>query len=116
LPIGDAAARNVGDQRADPGSVLHLVRDLIALRRATPHLRTGAYATLPAPDGAWAYTRGDAIGVALNLSSAPVRAAGLPEGRVAVSTGRARDGEATGAAVALAPWEGLVVELSAGGS
>src|SRR3712207_216353 len=31
LPLGDAGACNVADQRSDPGSVLHLVRDLIAL-------------------------------------------------------------------------------------
>ena len=32
LPMADAPV-NVADQRADPGSVLHLVRDVIALRR-----------------------------------------------------------------------------------
>ena len=35
------------------------MRDLIALRRERADLRAGAYATLPAPDGAWAYARGD---------------------------------------------------------
>ena len=34
-PFGDPAI-NVEAQRADPGSTLHLVRDLIALRRGTP--------------------------------------------------------------------------------
>ena len=33
LPFGDAAACNVAAQREDPDSTLHLVRDLIALRR-----------------------------------------------------------------------------------
>jgi alpha-glucosidase len=42
LPIGDAAAVNVAAQRGDPGSVLNLVRDLIALRRARADLRGGA--------------------------------------------------------------------------
>src|SRR5207237_8505172 len=37
LPIGDTA-RHVEDQQADPGSTLHFVRDLIALRRASPDL------------------------------------------------------------------------------
>ena len=54
LPFGDTAARNVADQRDDPGSTLHLTRDLIALRRARADLRSGAYATLPAPAGVWA--------------------------------------------------------------
>ena len=82
LPLGDAGARNVADQRADPGSVLHLVRDLIALRRERADLRGGAYATLPAPDGAWAWRRGDGTAVALNLSDAPVTVDGL-DGTVA---------------------------------
>ena len=40
LPFGDLAI-NVEAQRADPGSTLHLVRDLIALRRAHADLRAG---------------------------------------------------------------------------
>jgi len=112
LPIGDAAARNVAAQREDTGSVLHLVRDLIAERRATADLRTGAYATLAAPDGAWAYARGDATAVAVNLSGAPVRVEGLPAGRIAISTGRDRDGEAAAAGLALRPWEGALLRLT----
>ncbi len=42
LPMGDAARCNVADQREDPGSVLHLCRDLIALRRARADLRQGS--------------------------------------------------------------------------
>ena len=39
LPVDPAPDRpTVAAQRADPGSVLHLVRRLIALRRATPAL------------------------------------------------------------------------------
>jgi alpha-glucosidase len=107
LPLGDLSA-NVAGQRADPGSVLNLVRDLIALRRAGDDLRTGAYEELEAPDGAWAYRRGERATVALNLSDAPVTVAGV-RGRVAVGTDRARDGEDAGDAVALAPWEGVVL-------
>jgi alpha-glucosidase len=107
LPFGDLSV-NVADQRADPASVLHLVRDLIALRRAGADLRTGAYEQLEAPVGAWAYRRGDRVTVALNLSDAPVSVPGV-RGAVAVGTDRARDGEVVGDAVALAPWEGVVV-------
>ena len=58
LPFGDLT-RNVAAQRDDPGSTLHLVRDLIALRRERADLRDGAYRTLPAPAGAWAWRRGE---------------------------------------------------------
>jgi alpha-glucosidase len=108
LPLGDAGARNVADQRADRGSVLHLVRDLIALRRDRADLHAGGYATLPAPDGAWAWARGDGTAVALNLSDAPVTVDGLT-GDVLVATDRARDGERVDGALALAPWSGAVV-------
>ena len=108
LPLADAT-RNVEDQRGDPGSVLHLVRDLIALRRATPDLHAGDYATLPAPDGAWAYRRGDGHAVALNLSGDPVELDGLG-GEVVVSTGRDRDGASFDGT--LAAWQGVIVRTA----
>ena len=52
LPFGDLAACNVEDQRSDPGSMLHLARDLIALRGATPDLQLGL---LPFPGGLGGY-------------------------------------------------------------
>jgi alpha-glucosidase len=111
LPIGDAAAANVSDQREDPGSVLHMVRDLIALRRDREDLRGGGYATLPAPEGAWAWRRGERTAAAVNLSAAPVEVGGL-RGTVLVATDRARDGEAVTGSLALGPWEGAVVDLT----
>jgi alpha-glucosidase len=106
LPIGDAAARNVADQRDDPGSVLHLVRDLVALRRERADLRDGAYTTLPAPDGAWVYRRGEGTVVALNLSGAPVDVEA--SGTVLLGTDGSRDGQAFDGR--LGPWEGVVVD------
>ena len=110
LPFGDLAAHNVAAQRDDPGSTLHLVRDLIALRRGTPDLTAGAYATLAAPDGAWAYRRGDRFAVAVNLSQAAVTVSGI-DGRIAIGTDRGRDGEAVDGEIDLGPSEGVVVEL-----
>jgi alpha-glucosidase len=105
LPIsGDV---DVASQREDPSSALHLVRDLIALRRERDDLRGGAYASLPAPDGAWAWRRGEATAVAVNLSDAPVELD--VTGTVLVATDRARDGELVEGALRLAPWEGVVV-------
>jgi alpha-glucosidase len=112
LPLGDVAARNVADQRADPGSTLHLVRDLIRLRGERADLRGGAYATLPAPAGAWAWRRGHGTAVALNLSDDPVTVDGVG-GAVLISTDRARDGERVSGALRLAPWSGAIVGLDA---
>jgi alpha-glucosidase len=106
LPIGDHGERTVEAQRADPGSVLHLVRDLIALRRERADLHAGGYETLPAPDGAWAWRRGADTAVALNLSDAPV-AVDLA-GTVLIGTGRARDGRRFDGR--LGPWEGVVLD------
>ena len=72
LPVLDAEHRNVADQRADPDSLLSLVRELIALR---PRLGN-PFTLLDAPEGVLAYERGDDA-VALNTTpeerSAPVR-------------------------------------------
>jgi alpha-glucosidase len=108
LPIGDAAAANVADQREDRGSVLHLVRDLIALRRERPDLRAGSYETLPAPAGAWAWRRGEGTLAAVNLSGAEVRVEGVG-GTVLVGTDRARDGEEVSGTLRLGPWEGAIL-------
>ena len=108
LPGGEAASRNVADQREDPGSVLNLTRDLISLRRARTDLRIGRYATLEAPEGVWAWRRGDHTVVALNLTEAAVDAS-LGRGEVLVSTHRDRDGERIADGVRLHPWEALVI-------
>ncbi len=108
LPIGDAAACNVADQRADSGSVLHLCRDLIALRRTRADLRVGAYEAIEAPDAAWAWRRGERTVVAANPSDRPAEVP-LAPGEVLIGTRRERDGELVGGATRLDPWEALVV-------
>jgi len=110
LPLGDAAAVNVADQRADPGSVLNLVRDLIALRRERADLRGGSYETLPAPGGAWAWRRGGGTAAAVNLSDREVEVENLP-GSVLVGTDRSRDGERVEGTLRLGPWQGAVIAL-----
>jgi alpha-glucosidase len=111
LPFGDLEGCNVAAERDDPASVLHFVRDLIALRRERDDLRAGAYATLPAPTGAWAYRRGDATAVALNLSESEVVVEGL-DGTVLLATERGRDGEAVRGALRLARWSGAVLAVA----
>ena len=112
LPIGDAAAFNVADQRADGGSQLHLTRDLIALRRAQPDLRERRLR-----DAARA---GGRVGVAARRGprgrAQPLRRRGRRSrawpGRVAIATDRARDGEAVDGALTLGAWQGAVIETS----
>lgn len=64
LPVGDHARDNVAAQRADPDSLLHHTRELIALK----HRLCGPYETLPAPEGCWRYRRGGTE-VSLDFSS-----------------------------------------------
>ena len=85
LPLGDHRARNVEDQRADPGSVLGFCRELIALRRRLPDLRSGGYRPLETAAGVWAWQRGADVTVALNLSEADAVVPGL-EGTVVLSS------------------------------
>jgi alpha-glucosidase len=110
LPLGDASAHNVADQRSDPSSTLNLVRDLIALRTERADLTGGGYETLPAPAGAWAWRRGEETAAALNLSDAEVTLEGLT-GSVLIATDRSRDGERVDGRLQLGPWEGVVLAL-----
>ena len=119
LPIGaDAELRNVAAQRSDPGSLLHLYRELLALRRAHAGApRAARYAARARAEGrlrlrAHATARSARV-VALNFGDAPA----------VVSLGRGRVAEAihtrAGAAlperlgrVELGPCEGIVVVLA----
>jgi alpha-glucosidase len=104
LPHGDLS-RNVAAERRDPGSVLNLCRDLIALRR---DFAAEPYETLPAGPGVWAWRRGGAT-VAVNLSARPAHVRGV-EGVVQISTDRSRDGERVAGRLRLEPWSGVVVQ------
>lgn len=97
LPLTDAAERNVAAQRHDPGSLLHLHRRLIALRR---DLGPG-FELLDSEPEVLAYRRGDRV-IALNLAS---RTRPPPVvGEVEISTlGQA------GAGDTLRPYEGIVL-------
>jgi len=64
--------RNVATLAADPGSILHLYRRLLAARRATCALHTGAFEPLASPDGVLAYARhaeGDRRAVLVNFTT-----------------------------------------------
>jgi alpha-glucosidase len=116
LPVGEEnRSRSVAAQRHDPGSMLTLHHRLLRLRRAGPALAVGGYEPAEADGDVLAYLRaddGERYLVALNLGPDPARLA-LPGpaagGRVLVSTGQGRDGEAVGGTLELRGDEGLVV-------
>jgi glycosidase len=87
LPLGDTT-RNVADERRDPESILSFVRALIRRRRGSEDLRAGTYERLAAPEHVWAFQRGVATVVAVNLSDHTT----------------AFDGHQ------LSPWEGVVLD------
>jgi alpha-glucosidase len=109
LPVGDVAACNVADQRADAGSILHLTRDLIALRRERADLRNGAWTPLETPNGVWGWRRGHGTTVLLNHDDREVEVPGA-DGRILLGTDRARDGGAIAGGIRLGPWEAVVLE------
>ncbi|HET7475493.1 MAG TPA: alpha-amylase family glycosyl hydrolase [Dermatophilaceae bacterium] len=85
LPVDpDPSRPNVAAQRDDPASVLHLVRDLIALRRATPELSPRASLRLLGEGYPLAYLRGEQVLVVVNPSATPASLA-LPEDLSAVA-------------------------------
>ncbi len=112
LPIGDRS-RNVADQREDPGSILTLARDLIALRRHRG-LLAGAYEPLDAPDGVWAFRRGGGALVAVNLGDG-TRVLERVEGAVVIGTDRARDGEVVGGRLELRAREAVIASVGEAG-
>jgi alpha-glucosidase len=109
LPMGDAAARNVADQREDPSSILHLCRDLIGLRRDREDLRSGSYEGLESPAGIWAWRRGAATTVAVNHGDAAAMLSVGPA-TVLIGTDRGRDGERAAELLRLDPWEAVVLD------
>jgi alpha-glucosidase len=78
----DADTRNRADLVADPGSVLHLYRRALTLRRAVPALVLGDFELLGSPAGTLVYRRvldGDACTVAVNFRDEEVDVAGVGE-------------------------------------
>jgi alpha-glucosidase len=105
--LGDGHACNVETQRSDPDSVLTFARALIALRREQADLRTGSYRVRPAPEGVWAWSRGDRHFVAINMTDEPVVVKDV-EGTVRIGTAGPRTGELVEGTLSLAPWEGVI--------
>jgi alpha-glucosidase len=108
LPMADPAANNVADQSDDPGSVLSFCRRVIAARRASDDLAVGAYHSLPSAEGTWAYARGAATVVLLNMSDGPVGFENV-QGKIVVATDGGLEGAVAEGTLTLEPWSGAVV-------
>jgi alpha-glucosidase len=109
-----AATRNVAAE-AGPSSILDFYKRAIRLRRTSPALRRGAYASLGTDPQVFAYRRSAAsqtMVVALNMSARPARAPGRCPGRVVLSNIDGRECQA-GADWMLAPFEATIVEVAA---
>jgi alpha-glucosidase len=112
LPIG-SRRRNVENQRGKPDSTLDLTRRLIALRQSSDDLRRGDYRDMSRDKRVWAYQRGEATIVILNMSSravtfgtAPARQRFSTRGALAHLRGTAHS------QWQLAPWEGIILSLN----
>ncbi len=116
LPLPqDFRTRNVDAQRKDPRSFLYLVRHLLHLRRNTPALTEGAYRSISAPPGVYAYERvwgSWRLLVALNFSDRPQVLEST--GDILLSTHLDRSGRERGL-LALRPYEGILLRPSSSG-
>jgi glycosidase len=88
--------------------MLHLCRDLIALRRQRADLHSGANEVLDAPDGIWTWRRGTGTVVAVNHADTPSELP-LEAGEILIGTDRGRAGERIASALRLDPWEAAVI-------
>jgi alpha-glucosidase len=113
LPVPHGAEwPDVGTQQDDPGSVLALYRDLIALRRAEPALSTGDFTLLGAQAGVLAYLRRNhdrTIMVGLNLTAEPRELQAT--GTIMLGTRPGRAGERVTGVLRLGGDEGVLVNI-----
>jgi hypothetical protein len=88
--------------------VLHLVRDLIALRRAEPDLRSGDYRPRAVAPGAWAWDRGGRVTVLASLGDDGATLEDV-HGTMVAASDRRRRGERVTGTLAVGGWEAVVV-------
>jgi alpha-glucosidase len=119
LPLSeDHASCNVENLSRDPGGILELYRQLLALRRSTPALSVGSYRRLDAEGPILAYAREqgeNSLTILLNLSAEPqtVKLRSTPgQFRIVLSTRLDREGERLGSDVAVRPDEGVILAIA----
>ncbi|MBV9928707.1 MAG: alpha-glucosidase [Acidobacteria bacterium] len=120
LPVPPSAReRNVAAEARDPNSVLNFYRQLIALRRRSPALLDGDYASIGTDPHVYAYrrrARGQTVIVVLNMSAErrafmPPRPASGPQAyAIALATQDVRMRPFVAGELSLAPFEAVVLE------
>lgn len=112
LPLGESInPADAAHQQADRNSLLHLYRDLIALRRDTPALIGGELVPLPTWRDVLVYERhggGQRLRIALNMGAEEHRIGFDGNWKVMITTVRDRAGEIIYGNVSLRPHEGLI--------
>jgi len=91
----DSGQRNVQDLQADPVSILHLYRRLLAARRSSAALQTGALTLLASPEGVLIWERsceGDRRMIVINFRD-ETTGVDLPAHRVEVASDGQGEGE-----------------------
>jgi alpha-glucosidase len=116
LPVSDEFETiNVETQLADPGSILNLYRELLAIRKQSDALRLGDYRRHPASDErCLVYTRTAGVErklVALNLTKEPSELAVAVQGTLTLSTTLKRAGETVEGRLQLAADEAVVIDV-----
>jgi alpha-glucosidase len=114
LPMQSAASPNVAGLQQDTRSILHLYRELVALRKRTTALRSGDYAPLRSRNDILAYerfTENEKFRIALNLTHEPRRLEDIDQGEILISTLLDRSGRSITRHHLLRPDEGILIKM-----
>jgi alpha-glucosidase len=116
LPLGtDHASVNVARLNQDEGSILHLYRKLILLRRAHSVLVVGKTSSIAAENNLLRYERAGSAErflILLNMGHNPIQAV-AKTGAICMSTCLDREGDTVSGAVRLRASEGIIIRLAA---
>jgi alpha-glucosidase len=114
LPMTGIRTRSVSELQHDRQSILHLYRELILLRNATPALHCGDYAPLRSRNDILCYERfagQEKFTVALNLTHEARRLEGVHDGDIVLSTLLDRRGVPLVRQQLLRPDEGVIIRM-----
>jgi alpha-glucosidase len=116
LPLNDdAETRNVAALQGEKNNLLHLTRDLLALRRAEPALSVGNYGLIESRSDLLLYERihgAQRLMIVLNMSVSAQHTP-VPAYELLLSTCRDRGGERADTLLRLRPHEGVILRVAA---